>query len=697
MAVTPFIRPIQTRKGIFYGFQSSLEDLTLTFNNSESKTRFSHYIALRIPEIGTPDTLETDNKIQYRALGETPIIDGVNVDNNINMAESFQNYALNLEALLISRPEYNREEKLNVSEKVFWKWLKEVAAVRWQDANNLQKNVTALGSKKRFVEETETSSTYKRVVQYIGEIDVVNSRRTKDNSYSEIYIHIPTNVGNTPYVLYKSASDNNYPEDFTITNNPTDPLDIEYLSGRHFNDTHPFSLSIKGFFDLDDGSVTTSITDDTSDVGSLAPGNWFTKTIKNSYYTDSNFEVANNQLIEKTFSSTTIQYVRNTLDGITVDFDLNNYKLASDDPLIKSFNQLNDNVANKDFEFNVILIYYDVFDPNNLDDAGNPVDVETNLYGVLFLDKVEQSGLEFIIPPIAKYMPNPLDKINGNSFAFKLNVKLDNSVENVFVEKSINDFSTFSLELFTDVLSEFKDTSAQFNDKLVELEKLRQENEELKDLLVNTEDLNEMKLRLSVLETSLTENQAIFATTNSLMGLIESTADNLSDVINGNTPLEISYNLDLVRAGAGIFIDRSIPNRIKIVNTNQTYNISNKSVLNIFENQVIKLGTFANYIRHENSGAEIVLIDDFDIYIDDETNVWQKGQTLRLTFADEFDPGIFDVKIFTDTLGLAGFGVFGKQIAVLTTDDFAASGNMPIFEIVCVSQNPLTFKVDQIR
>jgi hypothetical protein len=271
MAVTPFIRPIQTRKGIFYAFQSALEDLNLvTSSNAESKVRFTNYILLRIPEIGTPDTLKTDNKIQFLASGETPLIEGVSSDQNINLAESFQNYALNLEALLISRNEYDREDKQTISEKVFWKWLKEFGGVRWQNANNLQRNIEALGATPRWVEETETNSTYKRVVQYLGEIDVVNTRRTKDNSGSEIYIHVPTNVGNTPYVLFDSQADGNYPENATITHDPADPLNIEFISGRDFNDTHPFGLSINAFFDRDDGAVTSSITDDPSDPGSLS-------------------------------------------------------------------------------------------------------------------------------------------------------------------------------------------------------------------------------------------------------------------------------------------------------------------------------------------------------------------------------------------------------------------------------------------
>ena len=62
MAVAPLIKPIQTQKGMFYTFQSSIEDLSLTFNNNTNKFRFSKFALLRIPEIGIPATMQTDNK-----------------------------------------------------------------------------------------------------------------------------------------------------------------------------------------------------------------------------------------------------------------------------------------------------------------------------------------------------------------------------------------------------------------------------------------------------------------------------------------------------------------------------------------------------------------------------------------------------------------------------------------------------------
>ena len=711
MAVTPLLKPIQNKKGILYTFQSALEDINITLANSENGVRYSKFACLRIPEFGTPNTLASDNKFQFNAQGESFLIDGVNTaDQNINLAQSFQSYALNMEALIISDPDYSREKKLTVAEKVFWKWLKESGGIRFRNANGLEQNVVSLGSEVRFVEQHSPTSTYNRVVQYVGDIDVVNTIKSNDNSYTEVYMYIPTNVGTTPHVLFKSGNDStdlidkNYDTNGTYSNNPDSPLDIEYLSGRHYNDTHPFGLSVKAYYDLDDGSVVATIAPGVT--GTPVPGNWFTLPTKNSYFTDGHFSTdpgsfttptTTDEFITKLKGSTSVQYLRSTLDGITLDFNLDNYKLASENPEIKVFSQFNDYVANKDFQYNAILIYYDTYDPNNLDSDGNPIDISTNLYGILFLDKVEQDGLEFSIPMITKYRPDVLNKVNGNSFGFKANLKLDTSIENVLVEKSINDFSTFSMDLFVDVLTEFRQIQTSLNDKLLDLTTLRNEVEGLKDLLINTEDLNEYEIRLNNVEQSLLSNSAIFNNTNEIVKMIENTNEKVDDIVNGNTNITISYDASIIKPGNGIKLDNRTTNRIKIENSNQDYNISNTSIADIFTNATIKLSTFSNYVRHETASVPTILIKDHDIFIDDSVNSWKKGQTVKIVFNDELILDIYNVRIKTDSLNKINTGIYGKQIAIFDSVDFLPSSNKPIFEIICVNDETLEFRVDKIR
>jgi hypothetical protein len=140
MAKTPYIRPISVQGGTFYTFSSAAEDLSLTFNNSLKKFKFSKYALLKLPEFGRPTYGE--NTFQFDAI-DTTFLDAAYGDfilsnpNNLSPSPeiSFQNYCLNLESTVISDPNYNPELKRNVSERIFWKWVKELGGIRYRSAN----------------------------------------------------------------------------------------------------------------------------------------------------------------------------------------------------------------------------------------------------------------------------------------------------------------------------------------------------------------------------------------------------------------------------------------------------------------------------------------------------------------------------------------------------------------------------------
>jgi hypothetical protein len=117
----------------------------------------------------------------------------------------------------------------------------------------------------------------------------------------------------------------------------------------------------------------------------------------------------------------------------------------------------------------------------------------------------------------------------------------------------------------------------------------------------------------------------------------------------------------------------------------------------VFTNNILELGTFTNYFVHQNSGTQIVLIKDLQIFINDSVSSWKKGQVLRLVFEDELVPSIYDVKIYTDATNKANTGVYGVNIAVLNDLDFTPSLNKPIFEIICLDETLLKFRIDKIR
>lgn len=692
--VSPFIKTLQPSGGTFYTFSSSSEDLGLTFNSSTSKFRFSKFVLLNIPNIATPAF--EDNKIQFAAI-DGALLNGLDADNNINFAQSLQNYCLNLESMVLSQSTYDRSLKQNVAERVFWKWMKEIGAVRFQDANSLQ-STTNLVTDPRFVEETEVTTgteRYNRVVQYIGDIQIVNSIQNNVNAYSEIYIHIPTSDGNTPLVMFKTIADANYDEGMTFQNRPTDPLDLDIINGRHYTDTHPAGLSINAIFDQDTvGQPTSMFWDSGSETYSIAQ-NWYDPLVgPNAYFTDPDFTDSSTDKIQKTQGLTTVTFKRSRLDGIQLDFDVDNYKPIVDNASISTFQEYNATTDSNAFEFNAVMVYYDVYDPNNEDD------VATNLYGVLFLEDVEQISTEYGIPRFKKFKPNNVTKLNGNSYGFKINVKFDTSIDNVnIVEKAINDYSTFSMELFVDALNALQESASILQSQSDEIVELRNKFLEVEDLVINVDNLDEIDLRITALEDSMLANQSLFNNTSSIVNMINNLSDEFNEIMGGQTSITVSYNTDVVKAGNGVSIDRSVANQVTVNNTVQAYTISSSIPYqgDLSSGGTLTLQQFNNYFRHYVSGSSLQSNNDIYIKIDDTNVQWKKGQSFRIVFEDVLDMQSYSIIFQTDAPNRKGSGFYGVLIGAVSGTEFDNADDRPIFEIICVDDVNLTFIIDQIR
>lgn len=725
MATTPFIRPLQTQGGTFYSFSSAAEDLSFTFNNSVNKFKFSKFALLNIPDINNGDALGNSLKLNAPdsafidfATGANTIYDSSNA--NINFSQSFQSYCLNLESTILSATDYDSSVKQTVAERVFFKWLKEVGGMRYQPANSSQ--VSALlnqnqapivsngipFSELRWVEGDPSAGTgsygltgavYNRVVQYIGNLDIVNTVKNNNNTYSEVYVYVPTKDGNTPTVLFKNTVDLNYVQDYAWTNNPADPLNDEYLQGRAYDELNPSGLTNLAIFDDDVVGAPTVNYTDTAD-GLTGAGNWYDpRATANTYFTDQTFYDPTAQILTKEFNSITQTYVRTRLDSIGIDFDPDSYQQILADPSISTIEEFNSTAAAEDFQFNCVLIYYDVYDP------ANPLDSATNLYGVLFLDDVQDTGLStFAIPRLQKYKPNIVTKLNGNSYGFKINLKFDVDIDQTGVEQAINDYSPFSLSMFMDSMNVLQDATSTLNNTASTYTTLEQRVANLENLALTGDTAFNLDRRINALENALAANQAIFNNTQGIMGLINQNYELIRALINGQTSVEISYNLDLIKQGTGIIVDRSIPNQLIISNDNQDYNVGVDGgvvTLSTTSLNVIELRPYGNYVKHVNNGTPITLTSDLVVRINNTTNKWRRGQVYRFSFGDQIFPGDYNVTFLTDATGeypiSAPSGVpYSSLIITLTDSEFSSQSYMPVIDIVCTDSENLTFQVDMI-
>ncbi len=727
MAKTPYIRPIAVQGGTFYTFSSASEDLSLTFNNSLKKFAFSKYALLKLPEFGAP--VYKENTLQFNAIDST-FLDAAAGDfiltnpNNLSpsLEISFQNYCLNLESTVVSDPNYNPELKQNVSERIFWKWVKELGGIRYRSANtnevvsslNQSTTTTVNGfpySDKRWVEEDTLLSgngtptpRYDRVVQYIGDIDVVNSVQNSENAYSEVYIHVPTGDGATPYVLFKTVADENYYPDRTFTNLPPDPADTEYLQGR---DSASGLYGPNGFPKLaifDQDVLGNPGVSGASATGSFS-NNWYEpRSEANSYFTDATFFDSSNYILEKYLAASgptgyMVNYKRSNLDGVQIDFEPSSYKAIQNYVGISTIEEWNGTPTTTSFEFNTVLVYYDVYDPNN------PTDSKTNLYGILFLNDPEPVSTNAAkLPNFKKFKPDPITKLNGNSYGFKINLKFDTDVESTGVEQAINDYSSFSLSIFMDAATVLQDAAKNLNDRTLEIMAMQDQIAALTDLIINTDDSTDIKARLDVVEQSLQANQALFDNTQDILSLIEKNSDSINDILQNQTSINMSYNLDLLKDGDGTSVDRTTPNLLRVDVTQQDYNIGDNSLLTInpVAGNTISLQLYTNYIKHKNNGLSITANNDIVIKIDDTTNKWKKGQTLRLVIGDSVDLGNYSLVILTDALGEYPKGTpsgvpYSTVVAGFINSQFQSSSYKPIFDIVCIDEKNLIFEVDQIK
>ena len=726
MATTPFIRPLQVQGGTFYSFSSSAEDLSFTFNNSINKFKFSKFALLNIPPINNSDTLGNSLKLNapdsafidyatYNGNGQI-----ITPNQNVNFSQSFQSYCLNLESTILSATDYNSDIKQTVAERVFFKWIKEIGGIRYQQASSTQvspllnqTNITTVDglplNQIRWVEGDPaagttgsyglTGATYNRVVQYIGNLDIVNSVKNNNNTYSEVYVYVPTKDGNTPTVLFKNDLDLNYPQDYAWTNNPADPLNDEYLQGRAYDELNPSGLTNLAIFDDDVVGAPSVIFTDTTQ-GTTGSGNWYApRATADTYFTDQTFYDPTSLILTKTYNSRSQQYVRTKLDSVGIDFDPDSYQQIVSDPAISTIEEFNSTSAAEDFDFNCVLIYYDVYDP------ANPVDSATNLYGVLFLDDVQLSGSSiYSIPVLKKYKPNIVTKLNGNSYGFKINLKFDVDIDQTGVEQAINDYSPFSLSMFMDSMNVLQDASSTLNNTASIYASLEQRVASLENLTLTSNTIFNLNKRINSLESAFSANQAIFNNTQAIMGLINQNYELTRALINGQTSVEISYNLDLIKQGPGIIVDRSIPNQLIIANDKQDYNIGVQGgtvTLSTTSDNVIELRPYGNYTKHVNNGIPITLTSDLVVRLNDTNLKWRRGQVYRFSFGDQIYPGDYNVSFLTDATGAypisAPSGVpYGTLIVSLTNGEFAAKDYMPVIDMICINSENLTFQVDMI-
>ena len=704
MATTPLIKTPQADGGTFYTFSSSARDLSKTLNNDNLKLVFSKFVLLNIPDFDKldPNTFSNyENYMQFDTIDGMIASGGLKGDPNVNFTESLQNYALNLEELIISDANYDNTVQRSVAERVFFKWMKETGAMRFRAATNLEKNPGV--TRPLFVEEDEQptgSRQYRRVVKYIGDIDIVNNVDKAGEAYTELYINVPTEVGGTPTILFDTISDSNYQPSLKIQGKD------EFILGRNASTVQPQGLSINAFYDYDQpllGLGPAGYTDQNA--------NWMDEptppTTTDSYFTEpvtfTNPVSVDIRKYPADYGSpagfTGSAYVRSELDGISVDFTANDYEQIITDPTISTIPQFNGTDLASTFEFNSVLVYYDLVDTSN---TANTV---TNLYGILLVDNITPTTDGGYIQRYPKYKPNKVTGQNGNSYGFKINLRFDASPGTAGIDTIVNDYNTFSMQLFSEATAQLQESAKIFQTQQLEISELDQKVQTLENQITNVADVTSLQAQITSVQDQLDNANLAFANDTVLLDLIAKNSDEIQSLANGNVPISLQYNTDVVRQGTGITVDTNVPNLITISLATQEYTfmvpfdnsevqITTVNPLNL--NQAIpqvftELRSYTNMLRldtvNEAGG-------DLNIYVNDTGIQWKTGQTLRLTFNNSLDIGSRNIRVWTDAPSRLNTGSYGVSMGVIQNAEISSK---PIIEFICTEQGVLSFVHDVIK
>ena len=99
---TPLIRIPQEQGGTMYAFASAAKDLTKAYYNPDLNFEYSKFALLNLPSIdsGSGNLIDFSN-LYDAGTGGTAASYSEDGNGNVDFAQTFQNYALNLESFIL--------------------------------------------------------------------------------------------------------------------------------------------------------------------------------------------------------------------------------------------------------------------------------------------------------------------------------------------------------------------------------------------------------------------------------------------------------------------------------------------------------------------------------------------------------------------------------------------------------------------
>ena len=596
---TPLLQKLRDVGGTLYVFPSATEDIGLNLQSTTTGVAMSHFALLNIPELSIENCLKETTHTNIKAQ-----------NGNEALAMSLQNYAMNFETYLTNRDEYNYQKLETVSEKVFWHWAMHVGILNPADISN-----GYTGNQDVYIENAYNDDKEKpdnTVLKCFGAIDAGNQLSTEFGMFNETYVNIPTSWGAGPVYLKRTDSDNfKLGTQYYINN-------ADHLEGR--GDENAYYSYTGGqdypFFD-------------------------FIEQDNHEYRIDKNN------------------------DGFEILKDLNQIQTVSrkrfgkDDLIIDSYDDINIDVENnlnvdQEFQFNAILLYYSVYDQDDL--VKTPY--ATNLFGIIFLDGArlkKDESTTFYIPPITKRKSTT--KQFGNSYSFRVNLKTMSVYDNT--DAIIQDNTTISgvnAVEFSDAISNMNRAIDIMNSNLTTTMKIQDQYASILSYYDNFEDdLREVSTclnaylkgtRSSFIDTSVvytneirtSESQNSFADNQILIRSHKGTTDASGNILyndpvvtikDTNVTIPILENSSLWTRKSYIVIDGMSKNDKNIDDPSSQENTLIKTVNRTIEKAFDPETGFAVKLKI-NNGDFTEFVSNNELYIDPESPIFNVNSNENL-------------------------------------------------------------------
>lgn len=456
MRKSPVIKPLNKESGSLYIFQSSSDLLTRTISGSNFDIKFDKFALLELPPLGN----SSFNTMQLAGIGSSPssttssipVIGGLNTDGNIQLATALQNYCLAFENEILNTQE--TQEYLTSSERIWWKFLSSIGAIRFR--NGINSEINSHYTSNNFI-EGDLNNPYNNVVKYVGLTNGVNISNLNNLTSSEIFINVGSNAKKLEKVYFKKRLTDSY---------KSVSLNDDLITGFDTNNARVY-LDGKAWFDH------------------YSTGSWL---VNNSNFVSESYEAE--------FTNPNIQHqtiIRTKSDVATLDWNPKIY-----DNTISTLSEIPG--KEEDFKFNTVLIYYTI----NVNG-----EEFTNLYGVYFTGGYDFNSSE--LKSKTKIVPKLNLGESGNSYNFKIQLRIEshNGQNNL----TTIDNGENAVELFNRLLTPLNINNLNINNTLSQIILLNSEINSLKakydSLLTLKEDLINL-----INNQSLNENLSILLTEN---------------------------------------------------------------------------------------------------------------------------------------------------------------------------------------